>query len=121
MVVGADGKQIMPGSNPNLPQNQGILNKASNWLQNKGQYQKPGGFQGAPAAAPAPAATPAPAPAATPVTNASGQVWKDASGNPIMSGGAGPGPRGRNSGNVDENVTFQNDELNRIVSLVRHR
>jgi len=53
MVVGPDGKQIMPGSNPNLPQNQGAFNKLGNWLTNKGQYQKPGGFQPPPGAAPA--------------------------------------------------------------------
>jgi len=51
MVVGPDGKQIMPGSNPNLPQNQGALNKIGNWFSNKGQYQKPGGFQPPPGAA----------------------------------------------------------------------
>ena len=59
MVVGPDGKQIMPGSNPNLPQNQGAFNKLGNWLTNKGQYQKAGGYQ------PPPGATPAAKPAAT--------------------------------------------------------
>jgi hypothetical protein len=57
MVVGPDGKQIMPGSNPNLPKNQGLINKGLNWLTNKGQYQKPGGFQPPPGAA-NPAAAP---------------------------------------------------------------
>ena len=58
MVVGPNGQQIMPGSNPNLPQNQGALNKLGNWMTNKGQYQKPGGFQPPPGAA-KPAAAPA--------------------------------------------------------------
>jgi hypothetical protein len=72
MVVGADGKQIMPGSNPNLPQNKGVLNTVKNAVNGTGDFQKPTGFQ------------PAPAPTA-------------------------------------ESVGFQNDELNRIISLVHHR
>lgn len=44
MVVGPNGQQIMPGSNPNLPQNQGMLNTMSNKLQGKGEFQKPTGF-----------------------------------------------------------------------------
>jgi hypothetical protein len=85
MVVGPDGKQIMPGSNPNLPQNKGAGNKISNWLQDKGQYQKPGGFQ--PAAAGGQAA-PAPAPAASTgnLTTSDGKPVTDGSGNPIKTG-----------------------------------
>jgi hypothetical protein len=49
MVVGPNGQQIMQGSNPALPQNQGVVNTVSNWAQNKGQFQKPTGFQPAPA------------------------------------------------------------------------
>ena len=55
MVVGADGKQIMPGSNPNLPQNKGVLNTVKNAVKGTGDFQKPTGFiPPAPAAAPAP-------------------------------------------------------------------
>ena len=44
MVVGPDGKQVMPGSNPNLPQNQGFLNTAKNMVKGTGDYQNPTGF-----------------------------------------------------------------------------
>jgi hypothetical protein len=76
----------------------------------------------APAQAAAPATGQAAKPAAGVVTNGSGQVWKDRSGNPIQSGGGAPnyGKRG-NPDNVNESTTFRNDELNRIISLVRHR
>jgi hypothetical protein len=49
MVVGADGKQIMPGSNPNLPQNKGVVNTVKNAVKGTGDFQKPTGFQPAPA------------------------------------------------------------------------
>lgn len=55
MVVGADGKQIMPGSNPNLPQNKGVLNTVKNAVKGTGDFQKPTGFQQYPSA-PAPTA-----------------------------------------------------------------
>jgi hypothetical protein len=58
MVVGADGKQIMPGSNPNLPGNKGVFNTIKNAAMGTGDFQKATGFQ------PAPAAPAAPAPAA---------------------------------------------------------
>ena len=54
MVVGADGKQIMPGSNPNLPGNKGVFNTIKNAAMGTGDFQKATGFQPAPAA-PAPA------------------------------------------------------------------
>lgn len=44
MVVGADGKQIMPGSNPNLPQNKGVFNTIKNAATGQGDFQKPTGF-----------------------------------------------------------------------------
>lgn len=44
MVVGADGKQIMPGSNPNLPQNKGVINTVKNAVTGQGNFQKPTGF-----------------------------------------------------------------------------
>jgi hypothetical protein len=57
MVTGPDGKQIMPGSNPNLPQNKGVLNTVKNAVKGTGDFQKPTGFI---PPAPAPAAAPAP-------------------------------------------------------------
>lgn len=44
MVVGPDGKQIMPGSNPNLPQNKGVINTVKNAVTGQGDFQKPTGF-----------------------------------------------------------------------------
>jgi peptidoglycan hydrolase-like protein with peptidoglycan-binding domain len=44
MVVGPDGKQIMPGSNPNLPQNKGVINTIKNAVTGQGDFQKPTGF-----------------------------------------------------------------------------
>jgi hypothetical protein len=56
MVVGPDGKQVMPGSNPNLPQNKGVINTIKNAATGQGEFQKPTGFI-PPAPAPAPAPT----------------------------------------------------------------
>ena len=110
MVVGPDGKQIMPGSNPNLPQNKGIGNTISNWWNNKGEFQKPGGFQGGPATAPAPApAQQAPQPV------------KDGSGNNtnLTTNPNQPGGRPDYAG---ESTIFKNEEsLARIVELARRR
>jgi peptidoglycan hydrolase-like protein with peptidoglycan-binding domain len=78
MVVGPDGKQIMPGSNPNLPQNKGVGNTISNWWNNKGDFQKPGGFQPAPAA---PAALANQGASVTPAAPTSTQVQTDDDGN----------------------------------------
>ena len=103
MVVGPNGQQIMPGSNPNLPQNKGVLNTASNWLQNKGEFQKPTGFIPPAGSAPAPAA---PAPATGGVV--------DGSGKPVVSGN---GQQVRTG--TQESVSF--DELQRLVTLVHHR
>jgi hypothetical protein len=44
MVVGPDGKQVMPGSNPNLPQNKGVINTIKNAATGQGEFQKPTGF-----------------------------------------------------------------------------
>ena len=57
MVVGPDGKQVMPGSNPNLPQNKGVINTIKNAATGQGEFQKPTGF-----------IPPAPAPTAESVT-----------------------------------------------------
>jgi hypothetical protein len=75
----------------------------------------------APAKAAAPAAGQAAAPAAAPAQNiVKGLV--DRNGNPVLSGSpATYGNRKNNPDNIGESTTFQNDELNRIISLVRHR
>jgi hypothetical protein len=44
MVVGPNGQQIMPGSNPNLPQNKGVVNTIKNAVTGQGDFQKPTGF-----------------------------------------------------------------------------
>jgi hypothetical protein len=56
MVVGPDGKQVMPGSNPNLPQNKGVINTVKNAVTGKGDFQKPTGFIPPQPATPAPTA-----------------------------------------------------------------
>lgn len=81
MVVGPDGKQIMPGSNPNLPQNKGFFNTIGNYLQNKGDFQKPGGFQPAPAAPANQGASVTPAVPAAPTGT---QVQTDDNGNHMI-------------------------------------
>ena len=102
MVVGADGKQIMPGSNPNLPQNKGVLNTIKNAATGKGDFQKPTGFI---PATPTPSAAPA---QAVPGVKAGGEVV-DTRG----------GLQGQDE--MEESVTFQNDELSRILTLIHHR
>lgn len=41
MSMNADGTVYMPGSNPNLPQNKGVVNTVGNWLGNKGEFADP--------------------------------------------------------------------------------
>jgi LysM repeat protein len=108
MVVGPDGKQIMPGSNPNLPQNKGVVNTVRNYMNNTGDFQKPGGFQGGPASAPAPA-------------QQAPQPVKDGSGNNtnLTTNPNQPGGRPDYAG---ESTTFRNEEsLARIIELARGR
>jgi hypothetical protein len=116
MVVGADGKQIMPGSNPNLPQNKGIVNTIKNAATGQGDFQKPTGF--IPGQAPAAAAAPAPA-AAPP---AAGKPGETAQAQAAATARAPVTPQ--NDPAMKDfmgEATFQNDELSRIVSLVRYR
>jgi len=100
MVVGPDGKQIPQASNPNLPQNQGVVNTVRNWFNNKGEFQKPVGYQGTtPATADVGGGGMKPAPETTPVT--------DGSGKPTNA--------------VTRNESVQYDDLKRIVSLIHYR
>jgi peptidoglycan hydrolase-like protein with peptidoglycan-binding domain len=123
MVVGADGKQIMPGSNPNLPQNKGIVNTIKNAVTGQGDFQKPTGF--IPGQAPAPAVAPAPAPAPAAANQpkpAAGKPGETAQAQAAATAGAPVTPQNDPAmKNFMGETTFQNDELSRIVSLVRHR
>jgi hypothetical protein len=130
MVVGPDGKQVMPGSNPNLPQNQGVVNTVKNAVAGTGDFQKPTGFiPPAPAAAPAAAAdnfldAPVAASKLTPQQAALAKSAGFATNNQQAAALAAKNLAAAQAGqpiSANESVGYQNDELNRIISLVHHR
>jgi hypothetical protein len=118
MVVGPDGKPYIPGSNPNLPQNQDKRSTwekyAPNFLGGKDAPKVPNASNTSPwqtadgKSQPIPAPAAAPAPTGTNVTTSDGTPVTDGSGNPVKSG-------------VQESVGYKGDELSRIVSLIHYR
>jgi hypothetical protein len=113
MVVGPDGKPYIPGSNPNLPQNQDKRSAwekfAPNFLGGKDAPKVPNAQTTSPWQTASGKSQPAPAaPAPTPGTVTSG------TGIPVTSGSGAPVT-------TKESVGFRNDELTRIINLVHHR